>query len=474
MYEAMFGLRERPFAAAPSAERYFPGTSIENARKALTRCIERAEGTGIVIGPSGTGKTLLCQLLAQQLKNEFTTVMLASGRMCTRRALLQAILFELGLPYRGLEEGELRLTLLDHLAPRRDQTAALVLFVDEAHTLPWRLLEELRLLSNLIREGQPRVRLVLAGGPQLEERFASPKLDSFNQRLAARCYLESLEREECYAYARFQITAAGGNPDLVFAADALQSVYRASDGIPRLINQVCDHAMILAAAGGHRQITAVAIDEAWADLQQLPAPWSSSTEVQSAKGSIEFGKLEDADDAPDAIPFRSPSDLSDYEATPAEKIERIQAQLASIDDEFLPAGSIGPEVELVFHHTIDPFGERFEEEEVVLDRYASLDQVFTGRPTVSSREGRDLSELLGSCTAKAGPQPPYPPEVSREPGSGSSHPMPASLTASCEPDDDDLIIVEDDPHPAADTLSSGAPLARRQDYRQLFAKLRRG
>ena len=477
MYEALFGLRERPFAAAPTAERYFPGTSIDNARKTLTRCIERAEGTGIVIGPSGTGKTLLCQVLAQQLAEEFATVVLASGRVCTRRALLQAILFELGLPYRGLEEGELRLALLDHLAPRREPSASLVLLVDEAHTLPWRLLEELRLLSNLIRDGQPRVRLVLAGGTQLEERFASPKLDSFNQRLAARCYLESLDREECFAYTRYQITAAGGNADHVFSPEALQSVYRATDGIPRLVNQVCDHALVLCAAGGQRQVTAAAIEEAWADLQQLPAPWSGSSEVQAVNSTVEFGKLEDStDEAPEAIPFRSSIDTREFaSAAPAEKIERIQEQLAAIDDEFQPAGSIGPEVDLIFRETIDPFGEKFEEEEVVLDRFASLDNVFSHRPVVSSREGREISDLLAPFTTTAETaQRRSPADTRYDGGQATAHRVALNDASSAELNDDDLIIIEDEAHTPREHGGNPAPLVRRQEYRQLFAKLRRG
>src|SRR5580698_9921498 len=98
MYEAFFHLRRRPFAAAVQVERYFPAASIEQARKTIVRCIERAEGPAIVVGPAGTGKTLLCQLLARQLGDRFKTAVLTCGHVGARRALLQAILFELGQP----------------------------------------------------------------------------------------------------------------------------------------------------------------------------------------------------------------------------------------------------------------------------------------------------------------------------------------------------------------------------------------
>jgi len=272
MYESFFGLSEKPFASSPHAKRYFASASAENARQTLARCVERAEGTGLLVGPAGTGKTMLCQVLAEQFREKFEIAMLDSGRLCTRRALLQAILFELGLPYRGLEEGELRLSLIDHLSHRQAYPGGMLLLVDEAHTLPTRLLEEVRMITNLARGGEPRVRLVLAGGPMLEERFTNPKLESFNQRLSARCYLAAFDRGETANYVRAQIAAVGGQPDQMFTHEALDAIHRATDGIPRLINQVCDHALIMACAGCVRRLDKTGIEEAWSDLQQLPTP----------------------------------------------------------------------------------------------------------------------------------------------------------------------------------------------------------
>jgi hypothetical protein len=118
MYESFYGFSERPFAVTVQPRRYFPAAAIELARQTLARCIERGEGVGLVTGPAGTGKSLLCQVLAERFRDRLTVALLASGQLCTRRALLQAILFELGLPYRGMEEGDLRLSLIDHLSPR--------------------------------------------------------------------------------------------------------------------------------------------------------------------------------------------------------------------------------------------------------------------------------------------------------------------------------------------------------------------
>ena len=367
MYNSYFKFSRRPFVSVPHVERYFSASTIEAARQTLVRCIERGQGAGMVVGPSGIGKTLLCQVLAEQLRQSFRVALLSSGRLSTRRDLFQAILYELGRPYHGTDEGELRLALADYLTASEDCPQGLVLLVDEAHTLPLRLLEEIRMLTNLARDGQPRVRLMLAGGTVLEERFANPKLDSFSQRLVARCYLESFNRTETQNYIHVQIDSAGAAGEAIFSDDTCQSVHQATDGVPRLVNQVCDHALLLAYVGGRRQIEPAHVDEAWADLQQLPTP--SNQESREAGGGsdvIEFGKLDDQPvdaEEPSVPPLRiSPEtgEADESTAEPAEQLERIGQMLANVEEDFQPAGSIKPELELVFDEPEHLLQEKFE------------------------------------------------------------------------------------------------------------------
>jgi len=382
MYEAYFGLDRRPFGSVPQVDHYFPAATVEAARQSLVRCIDRAEGVGMIVGPSGIGKTLLCLMLVEQFRESFGVAVLCSGRLSTRRALFQAILYELGLPYSGMDEGELRLALVDYLTLAKDAPAGLVLLVDEAHTLPLRLLEEIRMMTNIVSSGQPRVRLVLAGGPLLEERFASPKLDSFSQRIVARCYLESFDRCETEGYIQAQIDIAGGKGRQIIPPEASQAVYQATDGVPRLINQVCDHALLLAHAGGREQLDSAGIEEAWADLQQLPMPWNAPSGSEASGGVIEFGGLEDEPavegpaegDEPSQPPLLRVRPAEDEQAAePAEHIERIEEALAGVDGDFRPAGSIGPELELVVDDPENPFSEKFEKDELVVDGLASPD-----------------------------------------------------------------------------------------------------
>src|SRR5208283_5537905 len=144
MYETYFNLTERPFASVPRIDHFYPANVIDAARHTLIRCVDRGEGAALVIGPSGTGKSLLCQVVAEQFQKTFHVALLASTHLDSRRSLLQAILYELNRPYRGMDEGELRLSLVDYITLSDECDRGIVLLVDEAHHLPLRLLDEIR------------------------------------------------------------------------------------------------------------------------------------------------------------------------------------------------------------------------------------------------------------------------------------------------------------------------------------------
>src|SRR3954468_4994568 len=306
---------DRVFPTYPQVSRYFPAGSIEDARTRLGRAIERGDGPGLVVGEPGTGKSLLLQVLAAQYHEQFDVVLPACARLCTRRALLQSILFELGMPYRSRDEGELRLSLLDHLLSRDECPAGLLLLVDEAQTLPAALLDELRVLTNVVRGGQPRVRLVLAGSSALEESFTDPQLESFSQRLSARCYLSPFSREETTQFIRAQIAASRTNAEEVFSADAWLAIFEATDGVPRLINQLCDQALNVAATTDQALIDRQVIQSAWAKIQQLPTPWETPVEQAESEPSrvIEFGNLTDEMPTPSTVELRKTDAVDDVE-----------------------------------------------------------------------------------------------------------------------------------------------------------------
>lgn len=298
MYESFYGFTSRPFAAVPVKDRYFPAESIESARGNLIRCVERAEGYGLVIGPTGSGISLLCQLLAAHFEQQLETVLLANLRLTNCREMLQTILYKLGIPYQTLADSELRLAIIEALSPAGRCPRGIALIVDEAHLLSPRMFEELRCMTNMVQDALPGVRLILAGGNSLEERFAHPRLARINQRVAVRCYLHPFTAEECYQFVRAQTDAAGTHPDRLWSLEALQAIHRCADGSPRLINQLCNHALLLAAEAKVPQLGEEDIERAWNDFQQLPtAPTSTLDETPSCNAGttvIEFGSLEES------------------------------------------------------------------------------------------------------------------------------------------------------------------------------------
>ncbi len=280
MYESFFGFVKRPFLAVSTLDRYFPATSIEQTLQTTSRAIQRGEGPVAIFGGTGLGKTMCCLRIAEHFHRNFEVVMLASSQLITRRALLQSLLFELRMPYRDMSEGELRLTLMNRIQPSvENPTDGLVLIVDEAQTLSMKLLDELRLLTNVVRNGVPRVRLVLCGTMRLEECLSHPYMESMNQRLAARCYLTPLSIQETAQYVTHKIELSGVSSSNVITRDALDAIYRGSDGIPRLIDQLADQSLLLAFHDRERPVSAAMVGRAWSMLQQLPNPWSEPESI---------------------------------------------------------------------------------------------------------------------------------------------------------------------------------------------------
>ncbi len=299
MYEKVFQLASRPFVSTPDVERFYSARAIHHALSKACSSIDRASGTVLIIGPTGSGKTLFLNMIQEQFQSVYRVVNLACARLEERQDLLQNILFELNQPYLDMSEGELRLALIDYLKPHVECPNGILLLVDEAHLLKPDLLDEIRLLTNLVRNGKPRAQLVLAGNMKLEENLMDGKLESFNQRVAARCYLSNFNRSETEGYIVAAVARAGGSENQIFTDDSMEAVHEVTEGCPRLINQVCDHAMILAASAAQTTIDAACIHEAWSDVQHLPNTWAevasqaASEQAELVSSPIEFGSLDD-------------------------------------------------------------------------------------------------------------------------------------------------------------------------------------
>ncbi len=341
MYESFFGFVKRPFLAASTLDRYFPATCIEQTFQTTSRAIQRGEGPVAIFGGTGLGKTMCCLRIAESFRRNFEVVMLSSSQLITRRALLQNLLFELRMPYRDMTEGELRLSLMSRLQPSSENpTDGLVLIIDEAQTLSMKLLDEIRLLTNMVRNGIPRVRLVLCGTMRLEDCLSHPHMDSLNQRLAARCYLTPLSNQETGQYVIHKIELSGVEGSTVMTRDALDAIYRGSDGIPRLIDQLADQSLLLACNDRERPVSAAMVGRAWCMLQQLPNPWSEPESIVKA--------------APLAIasPTPVPSNTPPISQTPALSNE-LKSSFSASSFETMMKGSVPSQSQMPSHSNIE-------------------------------------------------------------------------------------------------------------------------
>ena len=266
MYQTHFGLRQRPFPAMPDPACYYPATSHERALARLLDGLADEEGVMLLTGGPGTGKTLLCHALIERLGREVRTAFLTNSHLGDRAALLQALLYDLALPYEKRGEQEMRLALTDYLLQGYAEGRGTVLVVDEAQHLTPDLLEELRLLGNLEARSAKAVQVVLVGQTALLETLRRPELAALAQRLAVRAELQPLALQEAADYLLHQVRIAGGRPERLFADEALELLSRQTRGIPRLLNQAAHQALNLAAEAGAAEVDAEAALEALALL----------------------------------------------------------------------------------------------------------------------------------------------------------------------------------------------------------------
>ena len=279
MYEAFFGLRSRPFSPLPRVETFIPLAPVREPFESLVRCIAQEQGIGVLTAPSGAGKSLVCRLLQQRFSEERRTVLLTTARFPTRRALLQAILFELKHPFIGLSEQESRLRVLDLLQASPAPQNRMLLIVDEAHLLSPRGLEELRTLTDYEFDGRPCVSLILSGQLELEELLTQPDMNAFNQRVGCHVCIEPLTFEESAHYIRERLRFAGNDGLSIFTPEAIQLIGSASEGNPRRLNQLSDHSLLLAYAEEQRPVDEAIVRAALLDLRELPLHWNAPLDL---------------------------------------------------------------------------------------------------------------------------------------------------------------------------------------------------
>jgi type II secretory pathway predicted ATPase ExeA len=266
MYESRFGLKRRPFPATPDSACYYPAAPHEAALAPLVRAVNEDAGLALVTSAPGCGKTLLGQVLIERLGEGVTSAFLTNSHLPDCAALLQTILFDLGLPFDDPSEQRLRLRLTEFFLKNCADGKRNLVLVDEAHLLTPELLEELRLLGNLEAGSGKAFQAVCLAQPAIAETLKLPSLEGWKQRLAARVEVDPLSVEEACDYLLHHLRMAGATPERVMDADALETLARGTHGVPRLLNQAAHQALFLAGTAEMDRVDAEAALEALAML----------------------------------------------------------------------------------------------------------------------------------------------------------------------------------------------------------------
>ena len=252
MYEEYYGFTEKPFSLTPDPKFLYRSQSHANAFELLQYAIGRREGFVVITGDIGTGKTTLCRALLEQIdRTTFSALVL--NPFLSEEDLLRRILQDFGVVSReemkkgrlaGASKQDLIDSLYDFLLGLVPLKASAVLIIDEAQNLPLDVLEQIRILSNLETDKEKLLQIILVGQLDLHPLLRSSELRQLDQRVSIRYQLNPLDRETVGAYVAHRLIVAGGAASVTFAPRALVDVHRFSGGIPRLINLICDRALL--------------------------------------------------------------------------------------------------------------------------------------------------------------------------------------------------------------------------------------
>jgi general secretion pathway protein A len=243
MYQEFFGLKEKPFSLTPDSQFLYLSESHRTAIDSLLYGIDQREGFIVITGDIGTGKTTICRATLDRIEKHVKTAVIFNS-LLTERELLELILQDFGLLSKGKSKRELIDELNKFLLDQLAQGENVVIIFDEAQNLSIPVLEQIRMLSNLETEKEKMLQIVLIGQLELDLKLQKPELKQLNQRITIRNRLMPLTRKEMESYIHQRLMVAGGQGNIIFSRFALNEIYKFSGGIPRLINLICDRALL--------------------------------------------------------------------------------------------------------------------------------------------------------------------------------------------------------------------------------------
>ncbi len=294
MYANFYGFRSKPFSLLPDPEFLYLSKKHQMALTLLEYGLWNQASFSVVTGGIGTGKTTMIRHLLNRLDRNMV-VGLISNTHPSFGELLQWILLAFNLEYSGKDKVGMYKSFVDFLIREYAASRRTVLIIDEAQNMSHEALEELRMLSNINVEKDQILQIILVGQIGLREHLHDPTLEQFAQRIAVDYHLESLSAEETRNYIRHRLEVVGGDPNL-FSDEGCEAIYQCSGGVPRLINLLCDTALVYGYAEQSRCIDSQLVDAVVHDRQKgsvLPireAPVKEQTDEGESGMAVESGR----------------------------------------------------------------------------------------------------------------------------------------------------------------------------------------
>lgn len=243
MYEKFFGFSEKPFNTTPDSKFFFPSAKHTEALNSLIYAINERRGFVVITGEIGAGKTTVCRTLLNKLEIN-TKVATITNTHLTCKELIAELLEELEVDYNPGTKQKLLSQLNKYLIKELRNDINVVLIVDEAQNLSPKVLEEVRMLSNLETEKEKLIQIILVGQPQLKTKLEHARLEQFKQRIALYYHLPALSHDETQEYIYHRLKLVSSNGCDIFTPKALDLIHQQSGGVPRIINLICDSALL--------------------------------------------------------------------------------------------------------------------------------------------------------------------------------------------------------------------------------------
>jgi len=267
MYNAFFGFTESPFNLSPDPAFFFRSEQHEEALANLVYGVQARKGFIVLAGEVGTGKTTMLECLRDYLESQYIEFAFLFNSRVNTEQFFEMIAYDLNLPCERTSKTEVLFALNQLLVEQAQLGRTVVLIVDEAHNLEWEVLEEIRLLGNLENRNGKLLQIILAGQPELDRKLDAPNLRQLKQRIVLRFNLQPFTLRDTVEYIQSRLEKAGMSRQTVFPEALLAEIHLRAQGIPRLINAICDNLLLSAFADEKKVCTTEMLDEISRDLR---------------------------------------------------------------------------------------------------------------------------------------------------------------------------------------------------------------